>query len=393
MFQLLLIIIYLSFISLGLPDSLLGSAWPTIYPQLDVPVSYAGIISMIVALGTIVSSLQSDRLTRRLCTGKVTAVSVAMTAVALWGFSVSNAFWQLCLWAVPYGLGAGSVDASLNNYVALHYKSKHMSWLHCMWGVGAASGPYIMGYVMTSGGTWNAGYRTISVIQLVLTVVLIFSLPLWKKRPKVVDTSGNETEAKPLSLKEILRIPGVKEVLACFFCYCAVEQTAGLWASSYLTLHKGVLPETAASFASMFFIGITAGRAISGFVTMKLNDTQMVRLGQGLIGCGVIILFLPLGATASLVVFVVIGLGCAPIYPCIIHSTPAHFGADRSQAIIGVQMACAYVGTCLMPPLFGLLAQHISVSLLPAYLLVILVLMAVMHESLIRKIAKTKQAA
>ena len=410
MFQLLLIIIYLSFISLGLPDSLLGSAWPTIYPQLDVPVSYAGIISMIVALGTIVSSLQSDRLTRRLGTGKVTAVSVAMTAVALWGFSVSNAFWQLCLWAVPYGLGAGSVDASLNNYVALHYKSKHMSWLHCMWGVGAASGPYIMGYVMTSGGTWNAGYRTISVIQLVLTVVLIFSLPLWKKRPKVVDTSGNETEAKPLSLKEILRIPGVKEVLACFFCYCAVEQTAGLWASSYLTLHRGVSPErknrfsrkvririsrpeTAASFASMFFIGITAGRAISGFVTMKLNDTQMVRLGQGLIGCGVIILFLPLGATASLVGFVVIGLGCAPIYPCIIHSTPAHFGADRSQAIIGVQMACAYVGTCLMPPLFGLLAQHISVSLLPAYLLVILVLMAVMHESLIRKIAKTKQAA
>ena len=390
---LLLALIYLSFISLGLPDALLGAAWPEIYPEFQVPVSYAGIISMIIALGTIVSSLQSDRLTRKFGTGVVTAVSVGITAAALFGFSVSHSFWALCLWAIPYGLGAGSVDASLNNYVALHYASKHMSWLHCMWGVGAASGPYIMGYVMTGGGTWNLGYRTISVIQLVLTVVLIFSLPLWKKRPKVVDTSGNETEAKPLSLKEILRIPGVKEVLACFFCYCAVEQTAGLWASSYLTLHKGVLPETAASFASMFFIGITAGRAISGFVTMKLNDTQMVRLGQGLIGCGVIILFLPLGTTASLVGFVVIGLGCAPIYPCIIHSTPAHFGADRSQAIIGVQMACAYVGTCLMPPLFGLLAQHISVSLLPAYLLVLLVLMTVMHESLIRKIAKTKQAA
>ena len=393
MFQLLLIIIYLSFISLGLPDSLLGSAWPTMYPQLGVPVSYAGIIAMIISLGTVVSSLQSDRLTRRLGTGKVTAISVAMTAVALWGFSASSAFWQLCLWAVPYGLGAGSVDASLNNYVALHYKSRHMSWLHCMWGVGAASGPYIMGYIMTSGGAWNLGYRTISVIQVVLTAVLIFSLPLWKKHPTIVDASGNETEAKSLSLKEILRIPGVKEVLACFFCYCAVEQTAGLWASSYLTLHKGVLPETAAAFASMFFIGITIGRAISGFVTMCLNDTQMVRLGLGLIGCGVVILFLPLGAAASLIGFVVIGLGCAPIYPCIIHSTPAHFGADRSQAIIGVQMACAYVGTCLMPPLFGLLAQHISVSLLPAYLLVLLVLMTVMHESLIRKIAKTKQAA
>ena len=393
MFQLLLVIIYLSFISLGLPDSLLGSAWPTMYPQLGVPVSYAGIISMIIALGTIVSSLQSDRLTRRLGTGKVTAISVAMTAVALWGFSVSSAFWQLCLWALPYGLGAGSVDASLNNYVALHYKSKHMSWLHCMWGVGAASGPYIMGYVMTGGGTWNLGYRTISVIQMVLTAVLIFSLPLWKKRPMVMDASGNETEAASLSLKEILRIPGVKEVLVCFFCYCAVEQTAGLWASSYLTLHRGVSPESAAAFASMFFIGITVGRAISGFITMCLDDTQMIRLGLGLIGCGVVILFLPLGTVASLAGFVIIGLGCAPIYPCIIHSTPAHFGADKSQAIIGVQMACAYVGSCLMPPLFGLLAQYISVSLLPVYLLVLLVLMAVMHESLIRKIARDTHAA
>ena len=391
MFQLLLVIIYLSFISLGLPDSLLGSAWPVMYPQLGVPVSYAGIISMIISLGTVISSLQSDRLTRRLGTGKVTAVSVAMTAAALWGFSVSNAFWQLCLWAVPYGLGAGSVDASLNNYVALHYKSKHMSWLHCMWGVGAATGPYIMGFAMAGGGAWNMGYRSVALIQLVLTVILFFSLPLWKKRPMVTDASGKTVDATPLSLKEILKITGVKEVLACFFCYCAVEQTAGLWASSYLTLHKGVSAETAATFASMFFIGITIGRAFSGFLTMKLNDTQMVRLGLGLIGGGVLVLFLPLGAVASLVGFVVIGLGCAPIYPCIIHSTPTHFGADKSQAIIGVQMACAYVGTCLMPPLFGLIAGHISVSLLPVYLLIFLVLMTVMHESLIRKMTRKQQ--
>ena len=385
MFQLLLIIIYLSFISLGLPDSLLGSAWPTIYPQLDVPVSYAGIISMIVALGTIVSSLQSDRLTRRLGTGKVTAVSVAMTAVALWGFSVSNAFWQLCLWAVPYGLGAGSVDASLNNYVALHYKSKHMSWLHCMWGVGAASGPYIMGYVMTSGGTWNAGYRTISVIQLVLTVVLIFSLPLWKKKKKDAASESDATSDHILTLREIFAIPGVKSVMLMFFCYSAIEQTSGLWASSYLVLHKGVAPETAATFASLFYIGITIGRAISGFITMKLNDTQMIRLGQGIILLGVLALFLPLGSTISLIGFILIGLGCAPIYPCIIHSTPDHFGADRSQAIIGVQMASAYVGTCLMPPVFGLIANNITVALLPAYLILFLVLLSVMHEILIQK--------
>ncbi len=387
MFQLLLIIIYLSFISLGLPDSLLGSAWPSMYPQLEVPVSYAGIISMIIAVGTIISSLQSDRLTRRLGTGRVTAISVGMTAAALFGFSVSGSFWQLCLWAIPYGLGAGSVDASLNNYVALHYESRHMSWLHCMWGVGASVGPYIMGYVMTGGGSWKSGYRSIALIQIVLTAILICSLPLWKGRPQIVNETGEAVEAKPLSLKEVLSIRGVKEVLLCFFCYCALEQTTGLWASSYLTLHKGVPAETAATFASMFFIGITVGRAISGFITMKLSDTQMIRLGQGIIGCGIVVLLLPLGAAASLVGFTLIGLGCAPVYPCIIHSTPAHFGAEQSQAIIGIQMASAYVGTCLMPPVFGLIANYITVKLLPVYLLAILALMIVMHEMLIRRVA------
>lgn len=387
MFQLLLVIIYLSFISLGLPDSLLGSAWPAMYPQLQVPVSYAGMLSMIIAIGTVVSSLQSDRLTRRLGTGKVTAASVAMTAIALFGFSVSGSFAELCLWAVPYGLGAGSVDASLNNYVALHYKSRHMSWLHCMWGVGASAGPYIMGYIMTGGGTWNGGYRSIAVIQAVLTAALFFSLPLWKERPVLSAESGKAAGTKALSLKEVLKILGVKEILICFFCYCALEQTTGLWASSYLTLYKSVPAETAAKYASMFYIGITLGRAVSGFVTMKLNDIQMIRLGQGLIGCGIAILLLPAGAAASLVGFVVIGLGCAPIYPCVIHSTPEHFGADKSQAIIGIQMASAYVGTCLMPPVFGLIADYITVALLPGYLLVILVFMIVMHERLLKKIA------
>ena len=393
MFQLLLIIIYLSFISLGLPDSLLGAAWPTMYPQLAVPVSYAGIISLIIAAGTVVSSLQSDRLTRRFGTGRVTAFSVATTAVALFGFSVSSRFWQLCLWAIPYGLGAGSVDASLNNYVALHYKSKHMSWLHCMWGVGASAGPYIMGFVMTHGGSWSGGYRSIALIQIVLTAILFCSLPLWKGRPQVTDNAGNQVEAKPLSLRQVLKIRGVKQVLVCFFCYCALEQTTGLWASSYLTLHKGVSPETAAGFASMFFLGITAGRALSGFLTMRLSDVQMIRLGQGLIGGGIVILLLPLGAAASLAGFVIIGLGCAPVYPCIIHSTPAHFGVDKSQAIIGIQMACAYVGTCLMPPLFGLIANHIGVSLLPWYLIAILALMIVMHELLIRAVAVKESPA
>ncbi len=385
MFQLLLLIIYLSFISLGLPDALLGAAWPSMYRELHVSISYAGAISMIIAFGTIISSLQSDRLTRKLGTGKVTAISVAMTAVALFGFSTSHSFVALCLWAIPYGLGAGSVDASLNNYVALHYESKHMSWLHCMWGIGAAAGPYIMGYVLTNGRSWNSGYRVISVLQIILTMILIFSLPLWKNRPEIIDDNGQEVSAKALSLREVIRIPGAKEIMVCFFCYCALEQTAGLWASSYLSLYKGVSAETAATFASMFYIGITVGRALSGFVTMKLNDVQMIRLGQVLIAVGILIMFLPFGQTLSLVGLIVIGLGCAPIYPCIIHSTPTHFGADKSQAIIGIQMASAYVGTLLMPPVFGLIANHITVALLPVYLFIILILMFVMHEALTKK--------
>ena len=385
MFQILLIIIYLSFISLGLPDGLLGAGWPFMYPQMSVPVSYAGIISMIIAFGTIVSSLQSDRMTKALGAGKVTAISVAMTAAALFGFSVSSTFPALCLWAVPYGFGAGGVDAALNNYVALHYKIRHMSWLHCMWGVGALTGPYIMGHMLTHGRNWTAGYRAVSVIQIVLTVILFASLPLWKTHTNSAKDSGKDSPEKPLRLKEVISIRGGKEVMICFFCYCGLEQTAGLWASSYLNLHKGVPAVTAAGFASMFFIGITAGRAISGFVTMKLNDAQMIRLGQAMIGIGILIMFLPLGAAAALTGLVVIGLGCAPVYPCIIHSTPDHFGADKSQAIIGVQMASAYVGILLMPPLFGLIAVKISSGLLPVYLLILLVGMFVMHERLNRK--------
>ena len=391
MVNILLAVIYMAFISLGLPDSLLGAAWPSMYTEFGVPLSYAGVVSMIIAFGTIVSSLQSDRMTRKLGTGMVTAISVAMTAMALFGFSFSHSFIALCLWAIPYGLGAGSVDASLNNYVALHYESRHMSWLHCMWGVGATLGPYIMGYALTGGQSWNAGYRYIGIIQVFLTAILLLSLPLWLKRTAVnggetdADTSVDKKSGKALSLREIFSIPGAKEVMLCFFCYCALEQTTGLWASSYLNIYRGISPETAARYAALFYIGITIGRAISGFITMKLNDKQMIRMGQVIITIGLVMMHLPFSQNLSLFGLIVIGLGCAPIYPCIIHSTPAHFGADKSQAIIGVQMACAYIGTCLMPPVFGLIANYISVALLPVFLFVFLILMVVMHESLNRK--------
>lgn len=386
MFQLLLAIIYLAFISLGLPDSLLGAAWPSMYREFSVPVSYAGGISMIIAAGTIISSLQCDRMTKKFGTGKVTAMSVLMTAAALFGFSISHSYIALCLWAIPYGLGAGCVDASLNNYVALHYASRHMSWLHCMWGVGASAGPYIMGYALSNGQGWNMGYRYIAMLQIVLTVILLFSLPLWKNS-NAQDDDGTEKTGHDgvLSLAQIVKIPGAKEVMITFFCYCAMEQTTGLWASSYLVLHWGLSSETAATFASLFYIGITVGRALGGFLTLKLNDTQMIRLGQGLILGGVLLLLLPFGKTAAMVGLIMIGLGCAPIYPSIIHSTPEHFGAEKSQVMIGVQMACAYTGTCLMPPIFGLMANHIGVFLFPIYLLIILALMMVMHENLLKR--------
>lgn len=384
MTHLLIIVIYLAFISLGLPDAVFGGAWPTMYLQFEVPVSYAGIVTVIIALGTIISSLQSDRLTYKLGTGKVTAISVAITAFALFGFSISGSFIELCLWAIPYGLGAGGVDASINNYVALHYSSKVMSWLHCMWGLGAMTGPYVVGFVLSGGGSWNRGYQVIALLQAVLTGILIISLPLWKKRATIIDDSGEEVVAGALSLKEVFAIKGAKEIMIAFFCYCALEQTAGLWASSYMVLHKGVSAELAASYASMFYIGITVGRFLSGFMTMKFNDKQMIRIGFAVICIGVGILFLPLSEYVSLAGFVLVGMGCAPIYPCIIHSTPEIFGADKSQAIIGVQMASAYVGTLLMPFVFGIIANHTSAGLLPAYLCVILILMVVMYEKLVR---------
>ena len=379
MFHLLIAIIYLSFISLGLPDGLLGAAWPSMYPELGVRVSGAGAVSMVIALGTIVSSLLSDRLTCRFGAGKVTAFSVAMTACALFGFSVCTEYWMLFLWAVPYGLGAGGVDASLNNYVALHYSSRHMSWLHCMWGVGASVGPYIMGWVLSGGHHWSGGYRIVGILQIILTIVLFLTLGLWKNRETELGT------AEPVPMKKVFAIPGAKEILITFFCYCALEQTAALWASSFLTLSKGIPAETAAFFASMFFLGITAGRALNGFLTVKFDDRTLIRMGAAVIGAGVAAMFLP--GNLALAGLLLVGLGCAPIYPCIIHSTPANFGPEKSQALIGVQMASAYVGTLTMPPLFGLIANHIGAWVMPVYLLGILVLMAWMHEKMLKKVS------
>ncbi|MGI6040201.1 MAG: MFS transporter, partial [Eubacteriales bacterium] len=393
MYSLLLVIIYIAFISLGLPDSLIGSAWPVMHEQLNVPISYAGIVTMIISSGTIVSSLLSDRVTKKLGTGLVTSISVFLTAAALFGFSISKSFILLCIWAIPYGLGAGAVDAALNNYVALHYTSRHMNWLHCCWGVGAAISPYIMSYSLIGGYGWNSGYRSVAIVQIILTAFLFISLPLWKRNNTGNNESSNGSEDKSevVGLRQALKIKGVKLVLITFFGYCALETTAGLWASSYLVIHRGVDTEIAAQFASLFYIGITFGRFLCGFISDKFGDKQMIRYGLTIIAFGILLIILPLKSNiTALAGLIIVGLGCAPIYPAIIHSTPSNFGPQNSQAIIGIQMASAYTGSTLMPPIFGVIADKINIGFYPFYLLFFAVLMIMMSERLNRTIAAVK---
>ena len=373
MYLLLLAVVYIAFISLGLPDSLLGAAWPTIRTDFHVPLFYMGWISMIISGGTIISGLMSERLTKKFGTQVVTIVSVFLTAVALFGFSTSTKFYQMCLWGIPYGLGAGAIDAALNNYVALYYNSRHMSWLHCFWGVGTIISPYIMSYALTH-TVWTDGYRMVSYLQFGIVVILLLSLPLWKINKPVV---SKESDAAILGIKGALKIKGVPYLLTGFFAYCAAEATTMLWASSYLEGTRGATKEEAAALGSLFFIGITVGRFLSGFLSDKLGDNKMIYLGTGIALSGVFCIVLPFKIT-SIIGFAVIGLGCAPVYPCIIHSTPKNFGAENSQGIIGIQMASAYVGSTFMPPIFGILANHISLKLMPLYLAFFFLLLIVM---------------
>lgn len=388
MFNMLLVLIYICFISLGLPDSLLGSAWPVLHQEINVPVSYAGIISMVIFAGTIISSLFSDKMAGKFGSGLITGVSIALTAVGLFGFSVSSSFRMLLFWAIPYGLGAGGVDAVLNNFVALHYKAQHMSWLHCFWGIGASVSPYIMSFSLVRLNSWSKGYLIVSVIQSILSVFIFISLPLWKKGTVPDEATAEEPRTESLRFRDIVSIPGAIPCFLTFFCYCSLELTTSLWASSYLVQSRGIDAETASALASMFYIGITLGRGINGFLAMRFSDRFLIRTGLGIITAGILLIFIPFYDIFALAGFVVIGLGCAPVYPCIIHMTPDVFGRDKSQAMIGFQIAFAYTGFFAMPPLFGLIAEHVSISLLPIYLLLLLVLMAVMHEVMILKTRK-----
>ncbi len=402
MIHLLLVIIYLTFISLGLPDALLGSAWPVMYTELNVDFAASGLIFAIISGSTVVSSLSNNFLSRKLKTRHIVLGSVFLTALALYGFSISRSYLALCLWAVPYGLGAGSIDAALNNYIALYYSAKHMNWLHCMWGVGAMTGPYIMSMVLTGGGTWNMGYRSVSMIQLALAVMLIISMPVWKKHEQLVkqtefddqpiraDHTEQEREKfeqpsnSSLTIWQALKLPGSKEIILTFLCYCGLEQSIGLWASSYLFAHHGISGEKAAAFGGLFFIGLTAGRFLSGFATLIFDDIKMIKLGEALLLLGVIILFMPLGETTALLGLIIIGFGSAPIFPCIIHSTPQNFGRRNSPVMIGLQMASAYMGNIILPPFLGLLGDLFGIAVFPYFLLVVFVIMALSYRQLLK---------
>lgn len=455
----LLPIIYLAFISLGLPDSAIGSAWPTMAPSFGAGISWVGVVTMIISAGTIVSSLMSVRVVERFGTGRVTVMSVVLTAAALMGFSQSQAFWQLCLWAVPYGLGAGAVDAALNAYVAVHYESQHMSWLHCMWGVGASGGPMVMAQCLER-STWSLGFLVLGGIQVGIALVLTLSLPLWRDRklPRVSGRragqeaasgaapeaalprgeAGHGAGARALSgttaapeagevsgaaaagagevpgaaaapgaggtsdgageklparrtRAQLLRVPGVKAVLVSFFCYSAFEATCGNWAATFCALARGIDAQTAASWAALFYMGITAGRAVSGFISLKVNDRNMIRLGQALIALALVCVLMP-GDTALFAGLVLLGCGCAPIYPSTIHATPARFGEELALELTGMQMAFAYIGSLAMSPLFGVFAQFFGTWLYPWYLVVFLVGMTVSGERLNRAMRVRERA-
>lgn len=388
MASLLLAIIYLAFISLGLPDSLLGSAWPEMHNDLGVSLSSAGIITMLISVGTTISSLFSDRLSKKFSTGIIVTASTALTLIGLFGFSVAPKFWVLCVLAIPYGLGAGSIDAALNNYVALHYTSRDMSWLHCFWGVGTIISPYVMSYALGTSHGWSGGYRMVGAIQLLIFIILVATLPLWKKvAHKPITTPEESTDDTKSAKKSVgligsLKIRGVPFVLLGFFGYCGAEATVMLWSSTYFFGTHSITEELAAALGSLFFIGMTVSRFLSGFVANRLGDKMMIRLGLAVSAVGVILTVIPNHLPITIAGFLLIGLGYGPIYPSIIHSTPSNFGEENSQAIIGIQMAAAYLGSTFMPPLFGLVANHISIRLMPLYLALFMAINLVMIELL-----------
>ena len=383
--SLLLGVIYLIFISLGLPDSLLGSGWPTMQVDFGVPSSYAGYISMMISCMTVISALLSPRMIRKFHTKWIVIASIGLTVLGLIGFSIASRYWMLLLIAVLYGLGAGCIDASVNHYVANHYRSSVMNFLHCFYGVGAVISPYIMAQALKI-ARWNEGYRWTAYIQLGILLACILSLPLWKQN----ESQNAEENHESAGIWETLKVPGMLLTLIAFFAYSSGEATCFLWTPSYFAGTKPDLSaETVASFGSLIFGGLMLGRLISGFISNKLGDRKLIRIGIAVELLGILLVFLPVrGYIAAAIGFVVVGTGMGPVYPAVQHMAPENFGKKYSAAAIGMQMAAAYIGSTFMPMVFGQIQQKFGIDIMPAYLLIFAAVSLAMLEIAYRRIAR-----
>lgn len=379
----LLVVIYISFIGLGIPDSLFGAAWPAIYTEMNIPVSWANFVTILISAGTIVSSLFSAKLINYLGTAKITAVSTTITAVALYGFSCSTNIIWMCIFSIPLGLGAGAIDTSLNNYVALHYKAVHMNFLHCFYGIGVSLSPFLMSLAL-SDNSWRSGYKTVFLFQLCIAILTIISIPLWEKvqhSSKTISTENGRT----VVFSKLLKNKKIRMSCMSFFGSCGLEYTCGVWGSTFLVISRGIPADTAAFLITFYYVGMALGRFLSGILSISINSTRIIKLGQAITLAAIIIIILPFPAYISGIALFMIGLGNGPVFPNMLHLTPENFGKDLSQSVMGVQMAASYFGIMLSPALFGLISQNISVSLFPYYLLIMFAIMLVGGNYLLNK--------
>lgn len=386
MATLLLVVIYIAFIGLGIPDSLFGAAWPAIYHEFSLPLSVANYVTLLISGGTIVASLISAWVINHFGTAKVTVFSTGLTTVALLGFSTSSSIWWLCLFAIPLGLGAGAVDTALNNYVALHYKASQMSFLHCFYGIGVSLSPYIMAHALANHNAWRSGYRMAFYLQLSITILLVLTLPLWKK---VHFKSQHAAAPVTLGFKAILRVPGVQWVWMMFLSTCAIEFTCGIWGATFLVNAKGLVTANAAQTIMLYYLGIMFGRFASGIIATRVASWHIIFGGQLILLLGIGMLLLPLPVTMAGVGLFLIGFGNSTVFPNLIYLTPKNFGAAVSQSVMGTQMAASYVGTMLMPALFGLLAQTVGSYTLPYFILGMYFVMMVSMILLVKRLHQT----
>ncbi len=380
----LLVVIYIAFIGLGVPDSLIGSAWPAIHTQMNIPVEAVSVLTLFISGCTVLSSMFSTGILNKLGTAKVTAFSTAMTAAALLGFSFAPSFWVMIPLAVILGLGAGAIDSGLNNYVALHFKASHMNFLHCFYGVGVSLSPYLMSLALSNAG-WRGGYRYAFYVQAAITILLIVSIPLWKK-----SSSAEEAEEKGvnLTLRQMAKMSEVRQVWIIMLATNAIEYACGVWGSTYLVEQKGFSAELGALALTVYYVGMSVGRFVSGLISNKISTWKRIGIGSVVLAPAIILMLLPLNGTVTVIGLFLVGLGNGSIYPNMIHLTPHNFGKDVSQAVMGSQIAFAYIGVMLAPPMVSLVSGLFGIKVYPILLAVLYVIMVVTLKCFVNRLKK-----